>query len=76
MTESDTKEPDALWSSLLANRAKTTAMRATRVGGHVPSGEDDPYYRCSKCGQLVDIRDLFALLHHEQRVHKPLPLHN
>jgi hypothetical protein len=43
MNESDTKEPDALGASLLANRAKTTAMRATRVGGRVPSGEDDPY---------------------------------
>ena len=34
--------------------------------------EIDHFYRCSACGQSVDMRDLGQVFHHETDRHKPL----
>ena len=36
-------------------------------------GEGDHFYTCPACGQSVDMRDLGAVLHHEDEKHEPLP---
>jgi hypothetical protein len=43
-----------------------------RVGGEPPN-ESDHFYTCSNCGQLVDMRDLGQVFHHETKDHPPLP---
>ncbi|WMT92642.1 hypothetical protein [Pelagibacterium sp. H642] len=35
--------------------------------------EQSHFYTCPACGQMVDMRDLGAVLHHEDEGHDPLP---
>lgn len=37
-----------------------------------PLSEVDHFYVCRACGQAVDMRDLGAVLHHEDDGHAPL----
>ena len=32
----------------------------------------EDFYVCAACGQAVDMRSLFQVLHHEEECHKPL----
>ena len=41
------------------------------VGGDL-SLEQDNFYPCPICGQMVDMRDLRQVIWHEQPKHKPL----
>lgn len=45
-----------------------------RIVGPEPSDEREHFIACPACGQLIDCRDLGAVLHHEQPGHKPLPI--
>jgi hypothetical protein len=65
------RESNALWSELIANRDKLKNVRG-KSRSPVPS-ERSHFYPCEVCGQAVDKRDLFAVLHHEQPEHEPLP---
>jgi len=40
--------------------------------GAGPAREEDHFYSCPYCGQLVDQRDLRQVLYHEEPGHKPL----
>jgi bifunctional non-homologous end joining protein LigD len=44
-----------------------------RIGGEPDAGEIGHFYLCKACRQLVDKRDLAAVLHHEEPGHDPLP---
>jgi len=35
--------------------------------------ERDHFMACRACGQLIDLRDLAAVMHHEMAEHRPLP---
>jgi hypothetical protein len=48
------------------------AIIGRRVGGD-PADEIEHFYLCPACQQPVDRRDLFAVFHHEDRGHEPLP---
>jgi hypothetical protein len=48
-------------------------VRGKQIGGE-PADESEHFYVCKACGQAVDKRDLFAVLHHEAEGHKPLPM--
>lgn len=37
------------------------------------TGEVDHFTRCATCGQAFDMRDLEAVIHHEQPGHEPVP---
>ena len=41
--------------------------------GSEPADELEHFYKCLTCGQLVDMRDLWAVFHHEEPRHEPLP---
>ena len=43
-----------------------------RVSGE-PKDERDHFYACKACGQMVDMRDLGQVFHHEKKRHRPLP---
>ena len=43
-----------------------------RQGGE-PEDERDHFYACPACGQMVDMRDLGQVFHHEVKGHRPLP---
>jgi hypothetical protein len=43
-----------------------------REGGD-PDDELAHFYLCKACHQPVDMRDLGAVFHHEERGHEPLP---
>lgn len=38
-----------------------------------PEDERDHFYACPACGQMVDMRDLGQVFHHEVKGHRPLP---
>jgi hypothetical protein len=59
------------WESLIARRDELRGIRGQRIGGE-PADEAEHFYTCEHCGQSVDRRDLFSVLHHEQAEHKPL----
>jgi hypothetical protein len=40
-----------------------------RRAGLEPANEADHFYVCAECGQAVDMRDLGAVLHHEEDGH-------
>lgn len=42
----------------------------------VSEDEADNFYACPSCGQLVDMRRLGDVLHHEEEGHKPLPVND
>ena len=42
--------------------------------GGEPADEREHFYTCAHCDQSVDMRDLYAVLHHEQAEHDPLPV--
>jgi hypothetical protein len=44
-----------------------------RVGGD-PASESEHFIRCSACGELIDMRDLDAVLVHEERCEEPTDL--
>ena len=48
------------------------AIIGQRVGGD-PADEIEHFYLCAACHQPVDKRDLFAVFHHEEADHQPLP---
>jgi hypothetical protein len=43
-----------------------------RVGGD-PANELQHFHLCKACHQPVDMRDLAAVFHHEEKGHQPLP---
>jgi len=43
-----------------------------RVDGE-PADERDHFYACKARGQMVDMRDLGQVFHHEKKRHRPLP---
>lgn len=43
-----------------------------REGGQL-ADEAGHFYPCRACQQPVDMRDLFAVFHHEEPSHEPLP---
>ncbi len=47
-------------------------IKGHREGGD-PEDERENFYICQTCGQPVDMRDLYQVMHHEQPVHKPIP---
>lgn len=42
--------------------------------GPEEADESRHFYVCKACGQAVDMRDLGAVFHHEEREHEPLPV--
>ncbi|PBB94993.1 MULTISPECIES: hypothetical protein [unclassified Mesorhizobium] len=44
-----------------------------RHGGQPPSPRDH-FYKCRRCGQLVDRQDLRQVIWHEQPEHEPLEM--
>jgi hypothetical protein len=58
-------------------RRRKPLVKPGEIIGHrlglQPSNEADHFYRCPRCGQPVDKRDLGQVLHHEEKGHKPLP---
>ena len=42
----------------------------------VPEDEAEHFFACPACGQLVDMRRLGDVLHHEREGHKPLPVND
>jgi hypothetical protein len=64
---------EAGWKALVARREKLKGIRGKRLGGE-PADEAEHFYTCPTCGQSVDKRDLFAVFHHEQEEHQPLPV--
>jgi hypothetical protein len=58
---------------IIARREELKVIRGERVGGE-PEDESEHFYTCARCGQAVDMRDLYAVFHHEQEVHEPLPV--
>jgi hypothetical protein len=63
---------EADWKALVERRYEK-GFRGERIGGE-PADESEHFYVCDACGQAVDKRDLFAVLHHEQEEHEPFPL--
>ncbi|RWN99366.1 hypothetical protein [Mesorhizobium sp.] len=45
-----------------------------RHEGSEPATEQEHFYACPTCGQLVDRRDLRQVIWHEQPGHEPLEL--
>ena len=37
--------------------------------------EREHFYQCKACGQMVDMRRLGYVFHHEEEGHAPLPVH-
>ena len=64
---------EADWKALVARRDNLKGIRGKPIGGE-PADEAEHFYACPVCGQAVDKRDLFAVLHHEQEEHEPLPV--
>jgi hypothetical protein len=64
---------EAEWKALVARREKLNGVRGEPIGAE-PADEAEHFYTCTTCGQSVDKRDLFAVLHHEQEEHEPLPV--
>jgi hypothetical protein len=52
-----------------------TGFFGVRIDGD-PVDESEHFYKCSKCGQAVDMRDLGQVFHHEEADHKPLELNS
>lgn len=52
---------------------KGSGFRYVGRSGGEPVDELAHYYRCGRCGQAVDKRDLGAVFHHEAATHKPIP---
>lgn len=50
-----------------------TGIVGVRIGDQ-PTSEAAHFYRCARCGQAVDKRDLGQVFHHEEEGHEPLPL--
>ncbi|RWI94651.1 MAG: hypothetical protein E5X33_30975 [Mesorhizobium sp.] len=48
-------------------------ITGTRHGGE-PEREQDHFYKCRRCGQQADRRDLRQLIFHEQPEHEPLEM--
>lgn len=46
-------------------------IRGKRHDGDA-ADEEDNFYSCATCGQLVDMRDLRQVIWHERPKHKPL----
>jgi len=65
------KEAD--WKAIVDRRAELKGICGKPIGGE-PDAEAEHFYTCSRCGQSVDKRDLFAVLHHEQEEHEALPV--
>lgn len=42
----------------------------------VPGDAAEHFYACPMCRQVVDIRKLGDVLHHEEELHKPLPVND
>jgi hypothetical protein len=61
------------WKALIDRRDDLKGIRGKRVGGE-PADEAEHFFTCAACGQAVDKRDLFAVLHHELEGHEPLPV--
>ena len=38
----------------------------------VPADEAEQFYECPQCGQAVDTRSLYQVLHHEEVDHEPM----
>jgi hypothetical protein len=64
---------EAQWQALVARRRKLKSIRGKPASGE-PADEAEHFYICSFCGQAVDKRDLFAVLHHEAEGHESLPM--
>jgi hypothetical protein len=62
----------ALWRNLIARRESLRHIRGQPVDGE-PEDEREHFYICRHCGQAVDKRWLYAVLHHEQPEHQRLP---
>src|SRR4051812_7663909 len=43
-----------------------------RIVGDEPGEESEHSYSCSECGQAVDRRSLYQVLHHEEVDHEPM----
>ena len=56
------------------NREAFRDVRGRPSDGIEPENEADHFYRCESCGQPVDMRSLYQVLHHEQAKHDPLPV--
>jgi hypothetical protein len=65
-------DQEQLRQALIAMRHKLKGIRGRRIGGE-PTNEAENFYVCKACGQAVDKRDLFAVLHHEVEGHEALP---
>jgi hypothetical protein len=63
---------DDEWAGLVQRREQLKGIRGRPIGGE-PENEADHFYTCAYCGQAVDRRKLFQVLHHEQAEHEPLP---
>jgi hypothetical protein len=61
------------WQWMIANRELFKGIRGTPDEGE-PADESEHFYVCPLCGQAVDARDLYIVLHHEQPEHEPLPV--
>jgi len=44
-----------------------------KIEGPEPEDQREHFYRCKRCGQMVDKRLLGDVLHHEQALHAPIP---
>jgi hypothetical protein len=62
------------WKALVERREELKGIRGKRIGGEPADEVGAFFYTCRMCGQSVDKRDLFAVLHHEQEQHEPLPV--
>jgi len=62
---------NAFWQNLIARRESLRHVRGRPADGE-PADESEHFYTCKHCGQEVDRRWLYAVLHHEQAEHKPL----
>jgi hypothetical protein len=61
-----------IWDRLVAIRDRLRGIRGRRIGSD-PLEESEHFYICKACGQAVDMRDLYAVFHHEAEGHEPLP---
>lgn len=66
----DVPSPREIFAQFMADPANRTLV-GVRVGGD-PADEAEHFYPCNACRQLVDMRDLAAVFHHEESNHEPL----
>jgi hypothetical protein len=56
--------------------SKLEAKELKYIHGHVvgqePTDQREHFYMCEECGQAVDMRSLYQVLHHEESGHKPM----